>query len=1099
MKTLSLLFIGLLFSGMSYSQLTVKKVSVLILLVLFSTTINSQTLDDGMIKSIAQNWANSHSLNPKIANIICKTVDDEPLLYIVNFVEGWVMISADESLETVLGFSFDSNYSGENEADGVKSLFEFYSSVKKENITNNIKFTKEREALLSGNYKSTNTIEKVEPLLPVSWSQGWPYNAYCPLDSDMPESFNGHHNTSCGPTAFAQILRYWRYPVHGTGYHSYTYDHPGFALLGFVEADYESTYYNWDNMPASLNSDDPESVYTDIATLMQNVGVSVDGSWSSGGQLFQYSAAAVKYFNYSPTCEVYYRNDFTTEEWHNLFRNDLDNGRPIMMVGPGHYFVCDGYYGSDFYHINWGWGPGSDGYYPLYHLGNYGLNNWALIGLEPNYQDKKLKMNDPYTVDDNTVVLLHFDGDLTNQSTLSNNPNEHGTIAFADNSELGLGQCLYLDNTSQENQSFLDIANNNNLNLSEDWTIEMWFKPTSLGTNGYENFTLLNKPGDNSIIKSNYSILMLPATHWLSPEGLNFSFYPSGEPERYKTSINTDGNFLELGKWYHISYFRNSTTNTLKVVIHNSDKELIYYASRPTETTELPLLNSNPLFIGSSNRSNTYFDGYIDELRISNIVREFEITGSGLTLSTPNGGEKWEQNTIQQIRWEDNTSDNLKIEYSSDNEQNWNEIISSTPASTGFYNWTLPNIDSDRCKIKLTDINDANVYDKSDGIFSILPYKLTLKSPNESNFYVPGEEVLITWENTPVSNIKIEYTSNNGTSWIEVAASIDSRLGIFNWIIPNTISNQCKIKITDITNAAVSDESDNTFEIGIETITSIYDIQYTTEAGTDGIYPSLINGEEVTTIGIVTAIGYLGNDNTFFISEQGRGAWGAINIYKSNVNPTIGDEVKVIGTVTEYNGFTEIINSTTNILSSGNQVPDPIVINTSDLTNNVNAEQFESCLVKVENVTVSKAPDAYNQIFVDDGSGECQVDDPIYNYSISLGEQFEYIIGVVDYKYNKYRLIPRLESDFLSLQTGIHNSYLNSNLFTISPNPAADNILISSPEIVNLSIFSLTGQKIIERKNFLNGNIDVSGLNKGIYVIRFSGSKGIVSKKLIIE
>ncbi len=1316
MKSLYLRIIALLSSGISFSQTTVKKIAMLSLLVLWASIVNAQSIDNAKIKSISQNWANSHNLNSKIINIICKTIEDEPLLYIVNFEKGWVMISADESLRPILGFSFESNYSEQNEAEAIKSLFKFYSSEKDANIAHNIKFAHERELLLSGSLKSNKNIEEVKPLLPITWAQLWPYNAYCPLDDDpnFGPSFNGHHNTSCGPTAFAQILRYWRYPVHGTGYHSYTYDNPGFALLGFVEADYESTYYNWDNMPSSLNFNDPEPIYTDIATLMQNVGVSVDGSWASGGHLYQYTAAAVKYFDYLPTCEAIYRNDFTSEEWHAIYKNELINGRPIMMVGPGHYFVCDGYYGADFYHINWGWGPGSDGYYPLYALGDYSANNWALVGLEPNYQNKKLIMNDPYTVDDSTIVLLHFDGDLTNQSSLSANPNEHGTIEFADNSELGLGQCLHLDNSSQGNRSFLDIADNNNLDLSGDWTIEMWFKPMSLGTNWYENFTLLNKPGDNNIFESNYSIYMFPTSHYIS-NALNFSYYPSGEPEHYRTSMNADKDFLELGKWYHLTFIRKTSNNTIKMLIHNSDRELIYYASSPTETSALPLVNSNPLFIGSSNQSNTYFDGYIDELRISNIVREFEIKGTGLTLVTPNGGEKWQQATTQQISWDGGTND-VKIEYSSDHEQSWHEIIASTLASTGFYNWTLPEINSDYCKIKITEVSDINVYDKSDGVFSISPYELSLIPPNGNNFYVPGASMLISWKSTPVANIKIEYTINNGNSWLEIEARVDASLGFYNWTIPNTISTQCKIRITDLADATVFAESDNSFEIRTEIITPIYDIQYTTVPGADGTYPSLLNGEELTVTGIVTATGYLGHNNDFFISEPGVGSWGGIFIYKSNVNPNIGDEVKVIGTVTEYTGFTEITNPSVSIISSGNVIPDPIIINTSDLISAAKGEQFEGCLVKVENVTVSQDPDEYNQAYIDDGTGECQIDDPIFPYSVSLGDQFKSIIGVVDYKYNKYRLLPRLESD-LSIGTGTpnniggpytvddntvlllhfdgdltnnsalsgdgvqhgngisfiantlsylgqslnlngssyvsipHNPNLNlngdwtieawikvtafnsgtqsiivrkpgdsddynanynlelhpwwgnvlngfyfsddatrinvtemsptinqwyhvafirntsnskisivvhdengdevssssqnyasndvlfsskdlrigeafdgymdelrisnvvrsfenttgvpetdfGNLISIYPNPAGQIVNISTPETVDLAIFNLTGQKIMEKKAFSSGNIDVSTFKRGIYVIRFSCNKGVVSRKLIIE
>ena len=635
MKTFYLIISGLLLSISSFSQFTLKKIIVIFLTMLFCFSANSQAINEDNAKLISQNWANKHNLDSEITNVIRKKIENEVLLYIVSFKKGWVMVAADESLKPILGFSFDTFYNLDNEPETLESLFQFYHQIKKDDEMDKNIFTYEWEAIKSTTYKSGTISESIEPLIPVNWAQGWPYNAYCPLDDDpdLPASFNGHHNTSCGPTAFAQILKYWEYPEHGRGYNSYTYNYSGFAQLGFVEANFESTYYNWDNMPVTLNFDDPESTYKDIATLMFHAAVSVDGAWGGGSGLYKYATAAIEHFNFSPTCKVYFRDDFSSNEWHTIFRNELNNNRPIMISGVsenggGHYFVCDGYYGDDFYHINWGWGGSANGYFPLYELGNYTVRNYAIIGLEPNYEDKELTMKDPYTTDNNTIVLLHFNGNFDNQSSLSANPVPHGTYSFEDNSQLDLGQCLYLDNDNQNNNSFLDIIDNDNLDLSGNWTIEMWFKLNSIGG----KYTLLNKTGDNDNFNSNYSIYMLPHWDYYFPNGLYCSFHPTGEPEYYRSWINTDRDFIEQGKWYHISYIRDTSDYTHTMIIHNADRELIHKSSRPyiSQSASEPLLNSNPLFIGTSNQPNTYFNGYIDELRISNVVREFSVTSNGL-------------------------------------------------------------------------------------------------------------------------------------------------------------------------------------------------------------------------------------------------------------------------------------------------------------------------------------------------------------------------------------------------------------------------------------------------------------------------------------
>jgi hypothetical protein len=40
----------------------------------------------------------------------------------------------------------------------------------------------------------------------------------------------------------AQIMKYWEYPVRGTGFHSYNHDN-----FGIIAANFSETEYNWDD------------------------------------------------------------------------------------------------------------------------------------------------------------------------------------------------------------------------------------------------------------------------------------------------------------------------------------------------------------------------------------------------------------------------------------------------------------------------------------------------------------------------------------------------------------------------------------------------------------------------------------------------------------------------------------------------------------------------------------------------------------------------------------------------------------------------------------------------------------------------------------
>ncbi|MBN1352086.1 hypothetical protein JXJ21_21985, partial [candidate division KSB1 bacterium] len=67
----------------------------------------------------------------------------------------------------------------------------------------------------------------------------------------------------------------------------------------------------------------------------------------------------------------------------------------------------------------------------------------------------------PYTADDNTVLLLHFDGDLANEATVTEDGVFHGDASnfyFLNNPITELSQCLRIDNDSQNDSAFVTVA-----------------------------------------------------------------------------------------------------------------------------------------------------------------------------------------------------------------------------------------------------------------------------------------------------------------------------------------------------------------------------------------------------------------------------------------------------------------------------------------------------------------------------------------------------------------------------------------------------------------------------------------------------------------
>ncbi|MCF7804138.1 MAG: T9SS type A sorting domain-containing protein [Candidatus Marinimicrobia bacterium] len=193
---------------------------------------------------------------------------------------------------------------------------------------------------------------------------------------------------------------------------------------------------------------------------------------------------------------------------------------------------------------------------------------------------------------------------------------------------------------------------------------------------------------------------------------------------------------------------------------------------------------------------------------------------------------------------------------------------------------------------------------------------------------------------------------------------------------------------------------------------SIAEIQETSDAGTGGdCYPSPYVGQPVSFSGIVTA----SSEGTRFVQDA-RSLWSGVKVYDSDATFTVGDSVSITGSVSEYFGMTEVSDlSDYTIHTSDNSIYDPMEVSTGTLGGGCSSqgESYEGMLVVLNDVTVTGTADQYGQWFVDDGSGEAEIEDTFFPYEPTAGEQFDQIIGVVNYGYEEYEVLPRSEDDLV--------------------------------------------------------------------------------------
>ncbi len=205
--------------------------------------------------------------------------------------------------------------------------------------------------------------------------------------------------------------------------------------------------------------------------------------------------------------------------------------------------------------------------------------------------------------------------------------------------------------------------------------------------------------------------------------------------------------------------------------------------------------------------------------------------------------------------------------------------------------------------------------------------------------------------------------------------------------------------------------------IGIPTL-SIYEIQGQQET-------SPYVNETVTTSGTVTAVA----DNGFFM-QNGEGAWNGIFVVLDENSPftmpTFADEVQITGLVYENYDYTQIKDLSNLItLFSESVLPNALTIT----TNEVNLEEYESVLVKVENAICTNAniSENYGKWELNDDSGVALADDIIFAYEPTLGNNYD-ITGVVDYAYDVFTINPRNENDIIDNGAG------EASINIISPN-----------------------------------------------------------------
>ncbi len=91
--------------------------------------------------------------------------------------------------------------------------------------------------------------------------------------------------------------------------------------------------------------------------------------------------------------------------------------------------------------------------------------------------------------------------------------------------------------------------------------------------------------------------------------------------------------------------------------------------------------------------------------------------------------------------------------------------------------------------------------------------KLRLISPNGGEVWNVDSTRIITWNSKNIDYLQIDYSIDNGETWILISDSVSASSSSYSWIVENTPSEVCKVKITNSADKDIFDVSNGTFEI----------------------------------------------------------------------------------------------------------------------------------------------------------------------------------------------------------------------------------------------------------------------------------------------
>lgn len=326
------------------------------------------------------------TMNVKIREVSTPTDENgAPLYHVVSLApEGFVVCSADTAIEPILAFSAAGDYENdpqnplqalmEKDARGrlttVRMGLKSPSQAKAASKWKSLRDLASGRASTKGNGLGTVDDLRVDAFVQSRWNQSVVNGIACYNYFTPPYGAGDGRNyvAGCNNTAWAQVMRYYRYPTRPVGTRSCSVRVDGTSTTRKLRGgDGAGGAYRWDLMP--LAPANPSTAEREaIGALVADIAVASGTSFAAGGSGAWTSEQTLKDTFFFGSARTFSGLD----GFVNAIRPNLDARMPVVLSiwgsAGGHAVVCDGYgfnLSSSYYHLNLGWGGQKDAWYNL--------------------------------------------------------------------------------------------------------------------------------------------------------------------------------------------------------------------------------------------------------------------------------------------------------------------------------------------------------------------------------------------------------------------------------------------------------------------------------------------------------------------------------------------------------------------------------------------------------------------------------------------------------------------------------------------------------------------------------------------------------------